>query len=545
MSEITRRNVLAASTAALAGAAGTGRATAAVTGGRKQCPELPAVTVGPGDVRYGDLVRGTNLRWVGTPDYVHLVSTPEQVVDVVREAVRDGKRLTVRSGGHCYLDWVFNPAVDVVADVSPMADVSYDEEQDAIAVESGASLLDVYSTMFKQWGVTIPGGSCSSVGVGGHISGGGYGLLSRLHGLTVDYLHAVEVVVVDHRGAVRRVMATRDRRPDLLWAHTGGGGGNFGVITRYWLRNPSARGGAPNAVLPSPPAEVLVSAVSWPWNRITEQDFGRLVSNYGGWLERHSAVDSPYAGLFALLKVSHRSNGQIALVTQVDATASGAQRMLDEFLAAVNEGVATAPQEMTNRVGEHGPLPQYQPAQRLPWLHATEELSGENPTLRGDYKSAYMRRNFPREQIAAMYRNLTRTDYDNPQSLVQIDSYGCRINAVPSSATAVRQRDSIMKLQYQAYWEDPEDEAANVAWLRRFYQDVYATTEGVPVPGEVTDGCYVNYPDADLSDPRWNRSGVPWYALYYKQGYSRLQTVKARWDPTNFFRHGQSVRLPD
>ncbi|MDW4911452.1 BBE domain-containing protein, partial [Streptomyces sp. ADMS] len=67
---------------------------------------------------------------------------------------------------------------------------------------------------------------------------------------------------------------------------------------------------------------------------------------------------------------------------------------------------------------------------------------------------------------------------------------------------------------------------------------------GVPVPNAVTDGCYVNYPDADLSDPQRNRSGVSWATLYYKGNYRRLQQVKAKYDPGNFFRHRQSVELP-
>jgi FAD/FMN-containing dehydrogenase len=62
------------------------------------------------------------------------------------------------------------------------------------------------------------------------------------------------------------------------------------------------------------------------------------------------------------------------------------------------------------------------------------------------------------------------------------------------------------------------------------------------VPGEVVDGCYVNYPDADLSDPMWNTSGVPWHGLYFKDNYARLQRAKSAWDPGEVFRHRQSVR---
>ncbi|HET9257222.1 MAG TPA: hypothetical protein VFO16_18765 [Pseudonocardiaceae bacterium] len=73
--------------------------------------------------------------------------------------------------------------------------------------------------------------------VGGHVSGGGWGMLCRQYGLIIDHLYAVEVVVVDATGKARTVVATRERNDpnrDLWWARTGGGGNSFGVVTRYW-----------------------------------------------------------------------------------------------------------------------------------------------------------------------------------------------------------------------------------------------------------------------------------------------------------------------
>ena len=78
-------------------------------------------------------------------------------------------------------------------------------------------------------------------GAGGHIIGGGYGLLSRLHGLVIDYLHAVEVIRVneDKKAEIITVSAdspTEDERR-LFWAHQGGGGGNFGIVTKYFFKD--------------------------------------------------------------------------------------------------------------------------------------------------------------------------------------------------------------------------------------------------------------------------------------------------------------------
>jgi hypothetical protein len=86
-----------------------------------------------------------------------------------------------------------------------------------------------------------------------------------------DHLYGVEVVVVDAAGAARSVVATRepsDPNRDLWWAHTGGGGGNFGVVTPYWFRSPGARAGDPAALLPKAPDSMLTFRVAWSWEDI-------------------------------------------------------------------------------------------------------------------------------------------------------------------------------------------------------------------------------------------------------------------------------------
>ena len=91
-------------------------------------------------------------------------------------------------------------------------------------------------------------------------------------------------------------------------------------------------------------------------------------------------------------------------------------------------------------------------------------------------------------------------------------------------------------------WLDASDEAKNLAWVRGFYHDLFADTGGAPVPGEAYEGAFINHPDTDLADPSMNTSGVPWHQLYYQSNYSRLQRVKARWDPRDVFRHALSIR---
>jgi FAD/FMN-containing dehydrogenase len=149
------------------------------------------LTVTPDNRQYPDLISGYNQRWAASPESVILVETTAQVVQAVQQAARDGKRITINSAGHCLADFVYNDETQVIIDMRAMKDVYFDPEYSAVAVESGATLLDVYRKLYEFWGITIPAGICYSVGAGGHVSGGGFGVLCRQHGLVVDHLYAV------------------------------------------------------------------------------------------------------------------------------------------------------------------------------------------------------------------------------------------------------------------------------------------------------------------------------------------------------------------
>ncbi|KAB2344492.1 FAD-binding oxidoreductase [Actinomadura rudentiformis] len=513
----------------------------------------PAVTVAPADVRYPALSRGFNQRWIARPEYVRMVTSPRGVVRALSEAVNQPAvdpartRVTVRSGGHCYEDFVCGDDVRVILDVSPMCGMHYDPDMEAWCVEPGATNWHVYSHLFPLSGRTLPAGSCYSVGLGGHITGGGYGLLSRQAGLTVDYLYAVEVAVVTDRRTVELVVATRDSPDpdlrDLWWAHTGGGGGNFGVVTRFWFRDP-----------PAPPRRVLVTARTWSWQGFTQKHFTHLVSSYGEYFAAHQDPATAAGRLFTLLTLTHSNQGtnNIGLVAQVNADGDdpgdeGVAAMLG-FLDTVDSDAIPTSGPMLSSVAEHGPIPDAWKPRLMPWLTATQALNSSGENRCGKYKSAYLRRPFSGRQIQAMWDylgNTHYTDYTNPEAVIQIDSYGSAINRPPRD-TAVPQRDSILKMQYQVYWRrpsdtDPGDAARHVAWIRDTYQATFADTGGVPIVGSRTDGCYINYPDVDLNDPEWNTSNQPWSQLYYKDAYPRLQRAKARWDPLNIFRHQQSI----
>src|SRR5690348_1763955 len=221
-------------------------------------PGLPRIKAG--DDRYRAVIgRQFNKRFHAAPVYVRLVHSTEQVVAAVNDAVAEGRQLAVTSGGHCLENFVSNPEVEVMIDVSPMKAIRFDPSMRAIAVECGATVGETFRSLFEQWGVVVPLGEYPNIGIGGHVVGGAFGFLCRELGLAADYLHAVEVVTVDANGRARIVVATReatDSNRDLWWAHTGGGGGNFGIVTRYWFRSAAASSGDPVGLLPRAPESI-------------------------------------------------------------------------------------------------------------------------------------------------------------------------------------------------------------------------------------------------------------------------------------------------
>jgi FAD binding domain/Berberine and berberine like len=497
---------------------------------------IESIRIGPDDPRYLAVVeKRFNKRFSASPDYVRLVSSTDQVVSAVEDAVREGRRLVVTSGGHCLEGFVSDPEVRAIIDVSPMKRVYYDPERGAVAVEAGATVGETFRALFETWGVVIPLGEYPEIGMGGHVAGGAFGFLCRHLGLAADYLNAVEVVTVDEGGRASSVVATRetsDPHRDLWWAHTGGGAGNFGVVTRYWFRSPGASGEDPARLLPQVPESIMTFKAEWSWTDIDQPSFLRLLRNHGIWCERNSDADSPYASLWTLLEIHRKQFGKI-IVRGVSTAGPAAEQQVDDHLAALGEGVGAPPaKELT----------------RMSWLEFAlnpfPDLFAVPPNgVRVKVKDALLKKRLTDRQIAVAYDYLIRTDHDIMGGMLGLATYGGRINTVAPDATASAQRDSILDMACSTGWMDPREEAKNLTWVRAFYHDLFAETGGVPAPGEAYDGAFINHPDTDLADPALNTSGVPWHTLYYKANYSRLQRIKARWDPRNVFRHALSIRV--
>jgi FAD binding domain/Berberine and berberine like len=490
--------------------------------------------VGPDDPRYVAVIdKQFNKRFRASPDDIRLAGSTDQVVSAVEDAVSEGRRLTVTSGGHCLEGFVSDPDVRVLIDVSAMKRVYYDADMGAMAVEAGATVGETFRALHENWGVVIPLGEYPGIGMGGHVVGGAFGFLCRQLGLAADYLYAVEVVTVDESGRASRVVATReaaDPNRDLWWAHTGGGGGNFGVVTRYWFRSPEASGNDPSRLLPPAPESITTLKAQWDWEDIDRPSFLRLLRNHGIWCERNSGADSPYASLWALLEVHRKQFGKI-IVRGVSTAGAAAERQMHDHLAALVEGT----------VG-----PQSRELARMSWLEFAlnpfPDLFAAPPGgVSAKVKDALLRKRLTDRQIGVAYDYLTRTDHDIMGGMLGFATYGGRINTVAPDATASAQRGAILDMACTTGWLDPEEAAKNLAWVRAFYRDLFRESGGVPVPGEAYDGALINHPDTDVADPVLNTSRVPWPTLYYKENYSRLQQIKARWDPRDVFHHALSI----
>jgi aclacinomycin oxidase len=467
---------------------------------------------------------------------VFVVDDTDQVVNAVDAVVASGKRLAVRSGGHCTEGLVDHPGVQCVIDLGQMDSVSYDRRRRAFAVQAGATLGRVYQALDMGWGVTLPGGIGTGVGMGGHVTGGGFGPLSRLYGQISDHLYAVEAVIVDENGNATAVTATReedDPNRDLWWAHTGGGGGNFGVATKFWFRSRDRQRDDPTLLLPKRPSGYTMASVAWRWADLDEETLATLVNNYMRWCERNSSHGNSAASVFGTLLLFGKDFGVVTLTGQVDPGQPQGREALDTYVAEVT---ANVPDGTTTRQDD------------APWQYTTihardvpDVLGIPATQLRSKAKGALLRRALDGSQVRTIVERLTSDDYRWRGALAGFVTWGGRINALRPQDTAGAERDSVALFSVGSFWDDPDEDEAHLAWTRTLYRDVFAATGGVPVPNDRNGGCFVNWPDPDLLEEEWNRSGVAWSALYYGGNYEKLQQAKRRWDPLQVFDHAMAV----
>jgi len=506
MDPITRRQFAwraAAGGAALllGGCAGGGsastrpaRTAAAVAAGdplRALARELRGPLLLPSDAAYAQARLPFNSRYDGI--HPRAVAQPLDTRDVqtlVRWSSKNRIRLAARSGGHSYAGYS-TVANGVVVDLSRLRGIGI--HHDTVTIGAGSQLLDVYRDLASH-GLTIPAGTCPSVGIAGHLQGGGMGMAGRKLGLACDRLRGARIVTADGRA----LHVTSRTHPDLFWALRGGGGGNFGIVTSFEL--------APFAV-----RQASWFVLTWPWaaaadaldawQRFVPHAPAELTSiitlGTGGTSPTVTAVGQYFGSEAALRSLASPLTGVPGA-----SFSSGTSAYLDLMLrwaGCLDRGYTACHTEGTH---PGGVLPRDRFAAKSDYIHKPLSAAG-------------------RQALVSAVERRQATPADGSGALV-IDAYGGAINAVKPDRTAFIHRDQLFSVQQIAYF-GPAAEGASLAWLRSVHGALKPHASGQ---------AYQNYIDPELAG---------WRRAYYGANYKRLTQVKRSYDPDNLFRFAQSI----
>ncbi|MDA8345108.1 MAG: FAD-binding oxidoreductase [Thermaerobacter sp.] len=221
------------------------------------------------------------------PKYIVFCFDVHDVQNAVRWSQAHGLPIRARSGRHSYEGYSL---VDggVVIDVSRLNQVELTHGSGKAVIGAGADLQPIYQKLWDDGRLTIPGGSCPTVGIAGLTLGGGFGSISRLFGLTCDVLESLEMV--DVNGDVIR--ASESENENLFWASCGGGGGNFGIVTSFTFKT-------------FPIDKVTVFTLTWRW-----PDLRAVMKAFQVWADPQF-LDRR---VVPILKLTSEQAGQVAVV---------------------------------------------------------------------------------------------------------------------------------------------------------------------------------------------------------------------------------------
>ncbi len=489
---ITRATLLRRGAGLAAGAGVLGAAARLRAAPRPPLSELAAATSGPllrpGSPGYAAARRVVNARYdVARPLAVLKARNAADVRAAVRWSARHDVRMVARSGGHSYAGYSTADG-GLVVDLSALNGIAVSADRRTAQVGAGTRLIDMYSTLARR-SLTVPGGSCPTVGVGGLALGGGIGLAARALGATCDNIAALTIVTADGRA----LQCDRNHNGDLYWACRGGGGGNFGVVTGFTFTTHRV-------------SSASYFFASFPWSRAAE-----VIRAWQAW-----APEAP-DDLYSICSVLTGASGPvITAFGQWMGDQAGLRRTLRPFTSA------TGPSSLSVGTSSYMDL-------MLRWAGCLDESPAEcrrPPSQLFAAGSGYGRGPLSSAGARAIVSAILRRQADSAHGtgFILLDSYGGAINRIPVDATAFVHRDARFSLQFGAYWTDPADAARGVAWVKS------ARTSVRPF---ISGQAYQNYIDPTLDD---------WQAAYYGSNLARLRDVKARYDPDRVFRFPQGIR---
>jgi FAD/FMN-containing dehydrogenase len=443
MTDITRRSFVSR----VVGSAIATTTLVSASGGDAQLPPFPslslrdALLLRPGDTRFADYQATFNLRTALKPKLRALCKTAKAVGVMIDWCRSNGLPFAMRCGGHSYEG--FSQSTSAVIDIRLLNAIAVDAKAGTATVGAGASLGGLYRAIAAR-GLAFTGGSCPTVGISGHLLGGGYGYLARPYGLACDSLQSVDLI--DPEG--QQVRADADQNMDLYWACRGGGGGSFGIATSFAVRLKKV-------------ANVIVFRLVWPGLSI--KGAKSVMKAWQSWApQAPRTIDSN-------LVASKGANGTINLHTagQSVGTLTELQRELQELPKSPSVLI-----------------------RRMTFGDAIDFFSGGSgyPTQFMKGKSDYATAPISDQGLDVFMTGLAQ----GLPKYVVCDAYGGSLAEIAPEVTAFAHRSgTLFCLQYGSVWDNSSHTKERLDDMSEFYASLRPYMSG---------GAYVNYCDLDLPD---------------------------------------------
>ncbi|WP_380284548.1 FAD-binding oxidoreductase [Kitasatospora purpeofusca] len=498
---LRRRSVLLAGAAAAALTA----AGPAVARPRGNWDRLRASLQGdvlvPGDAGYDKARQSHFLQFdYLRPQAVAFCETPADVRKALSFAHWHDLHTVPRSGGHSYAGYSTNEGL--ILDVSRLNRTTVGAS--TVTLGPGAQQVDALAAVDAH-GLALPSGLCPTVCPGGFLQGGGIGWLTRRAGVATDRLVSADVVLADGRF----VHCSEYEHPDLFWALRGGGGGNFGVVTRFEVR-------------PIKIPTMVNYNLTWPWEQAAT-----VIEAWQDWMIGGSR---DLGGALGIQWVDAGTGHPDVLVYGGFA---GNRAAFDQQLAALVSAVGTQP--TTSAVAEkpyRQAMMQWYGCQDLDTsqCHRIGYLP-ESQLPRQTYsldRNRMVSRAIPAEGIRTILDNFTAAPRAGQFRYISIFALGGAANDLPRDATAYVHRTTELYVANVVGLSSPtateDDRTAARAWVTSAFDaiDPYSNGEG-----------YQNFIDSLLDG---------WQSAYYAENYARLSQVKRSYDPERFFRFAQAIR---
>ncbi|WP_217184626.1 FAD-binding oxidoreductase [Streptomyces sp. AC495_CC817] len=457
--------------------------------------DLDGPLIRPGDKSWSTARQLYNTRFdTLKPTAVAYVAHPDDIRTTLAYAKAHALKVSIRNGGHSYAGWSSGNG-RLVIDVSKLNKIR--ASQNEAVVGAGSKLIDVYRALAAK-GVTIPAGSCPTVGVSGLTLGGGHGVTSRAYGLTCDSLTQATLITADGK----QLIANATTNKDLFWALRGAGNGNFGVVTELRFKTHPARQG-------------VTAYLTWPWSKAAA-----VLKAWQEW--GPTQADEIWSSC-------HLENGGSPTVA-VAAFSLGSYGDLENALDRLADRVGTPARSVSlKRRSYEDAMEGYAGCGSFSTdakCHLPGSTPGRSPqgALRRETYAA--RSDFFDRSIssAGVQTLLTQiTGVKGGAGSIALTALGGQVNRVSPTATAFVHRRSRMLAQYLASWKPGTTGTTAQSWLDSAHKSMTRHASGA---------AYQNYTDATLTN---------WKKAYYGEATPRLTTVKKKYDPTRFFTFPQAL----